>query len=182
MSNEGQNVWRVRLGRVGLAAAFATSGAMFASALGGIASIDVGAEAASKLQQQPSVVRTHDVRYDSRGNGLSDREVERISLEAWIEDLETVVDTLGIETFPLLGISQGAAEALRYAANHPADISHLILYGAYAQGRFRRGDREAEQADLKRLARSSGGGIAYRCSLLEHSLRRLPVCAARTRA
>ena len=38
---------------------------MFASALGGIASIDVGAEAASKLQQTP-VVQTHDVRYDSR--------------------------------------------------------------------------------------------------------------------
>jgi hypothetical protein len=67
VSDKGQNVWRARLGRLGLAAAFATSAAMFASALGGIASIDVGAEAASKLQQPP-VVRTHDVRYndDSR--------------------------------------------------------------------------------------------------------------------
>ena len=55
----------MRLGRLGLGAAFATSAAMFASALGGIASIDVGAEAASKLQQPP-VVQMHDVRYDSR--------------------------------------------------------------------------------------------------------------------
>jgi hypothetical protein len=65
VSNEGKSVWRLRLGRFGLAAAFATSAAMFASALGGIASIDVGAEAASRLQQTP-VVQTHDVKYDSR--------------------------------------------------------------------------------------------------------------------
>ena len=58
-------MWRRRLGRFGLLAAFATSAMMFASALGGIASIDVGAEAASKLRQTP-VVQTHDVRYDSR--------------------------------------------------------------------------------------------------------------------
>jgi hypothetical protein len=62
--HDGQSVWRARLGRVGLIAAFATSLAMFASALGGIASIDVGAEAASRLQQPP-VVQTHDVRYNS---------------------------------------------------------------------------------------------------------------------
>jgi hypothetical protein len=66
VSPEGHSVWRRRLGRIGLLGAFATSAAMFASALGGIASIDVGAEAASKLHQTP-VVQAHDVRYDSSG-------------------------------------------------------------------------------------------------------------------
>lgn len=93
------------------------------------------------------------VRYDSRGNGLSDRDVKRISLEAWIEDLETVVDTLGIETFPLLGISQGAAIALGYAARHPERVSRLVLYGGCARGLLKRNPTqkvvEKAQAMLK---------------------------------
>ena len=49
------------------------------------------------------------VRYDARGNGLSDWDVDEVSLEAWVRDLETVVDATGIERFPLLGVSQGCA-------------------------------------------------------------------------
>jgi class 3 adenylate cyclase len=37
------------------------------------------------------------VRYDARGNGLSDWDVDELSLEAWVSDLETVVDTIGID-------------------------------------------------------------------------------------
>ena len=93
------------------------------------------------------------VRYDSRGCGLSDRQVERISLEAWIEDLEAVVDTLGIERFPLLGISQGAAIAVGYAARHPERVSRLVLYGGCARGLLKRDPPQkvvdAAQAMLK---------------------------------
>jgi pimeloyl-ACP methyl ester carboxylesterase/DNA-binding CsgD family transcriptional regulator len=78
------------------------------------------------------------IRYDSRGSGLSDRDVERISMEAWIEDLEAVVMDFGIERFPLLGLSQGAAIAVNYAARHPDKVSHLILYGACARGLLKR--------------------------------------------
>jgi len=42
------------------------------------------------------------VRYDERGSGLSDWEADDLSFEAWVNDLETVVDTLGLERFPLL--------------------------------------------------------------------------------
>jgi hypothetical protein len=42
------------------------------------------------------------VRYDARGNGLSDWDVDELSLEAWVSDLETVVDTIGIERFRFL--------------------------------------------------------------------------------
>lgn len=78
------------------------------------------------------------IRYDSRGCGLSEREVERISMEAWIEDLEAVVSTLDIDRFPLFGMSQGAAIAIGYAARHPDRVSHLVLYGACARGLLKR--------------------------------------------
>lgn len=78
------------------------------------------------------------IRYDSRGCGLSEREVDRISLEAWIEDLEAVVSALDIERFPLFGMSQGAAIAIGYAARHPERVSHLVLYGGCARGLLKR--------------------------------------------
>jgi pimeloyl-ACP methyl ester carboxylesterase len=74
------------------------------------------------------------VRYDERGCGLSDWEVEDFSVETWVRDLETVVDTLGLERFPLLGLSQGGPVAITYAVRHPERVSHLILYGSYARG------------------------------------------------
>jgi pimeloyl-ACP methyl ester carboxylesterase/DNA-binding CsgD family transcriptional regulator len=74
------------------------------------------------------------VRYDERGCGLSDWDVQDFSLEAWVQDLETVVDTLGLERFPLLGVSQGAAVAIQYAVRHPERVSHLILYGSLSCG------------------------------------------------
>src|SRR5919202_1180936 len=43
------------------------------------------------------------VRYDERGNGLSDWNVEDLSFEAFVRDLESVVDALGLERFSLLG-------------------------------------------------------------------------------
>ena len=76
------------------------------------------------------------VRYDERGCGLSDRNVEDLSFESWVNDLEAVVDALGLKRFPLLGISQGGAVAIAYAARNPEKVSHLILYGAYGRGRM----------------------------------------------
>src|SRR5688500_15282292 len=74
------------------------------------------------------------IRYDERGNGLSDREVDDLSFEAWVADLESVVDARGLDRFPILGISQGGAVAVAYAVRHPERVSALILYGAYARG------------------------------------------------
>ncbi len=84
------------------------------------------------------------VRYDGRGCGLSDWEADEFSLSAWVQDLETVVDALEIERFPLLGLSRGAAIAVAYAVKHPERVSHLILYGGYARGRFKRADSPEE--------------------------------------
>ena len=74
------------------------------------------------------------IRYDERGNGLSDWTVEDFSLEAMVADLEAVVDAVGLERFPLLGLSQGCAVSIEYAARHPEKVSKLVLYGGYARG------------------------------------------------
>lgn len=87
------------------------------------------------------------VRYDIRGCGLSDRDPERLSLDAFVEDLETVVGAARLGRFTLLGISQGAAAAICYAVRHPDRVSHLVLYGGYARGRRARGLSEDERAE-----------------------------------
>jgi pimeloyl-ACP methyl ester carboxylesterase/DNA-binding CsgD family transcriptional regulator len=69
------------------------------------------------------------IRYDERGFGLSDWQVSDFSIEARRADLETVVESLGLERFALLGMSGGSAVAMAYAIAHPDRITRLILYG-----------------------------------------------------
>jgi pimeloyl-ACP methyl ester carboxylesterase/DNA-binding CsgD family transcriptional regulator len=86
------------------------------------------------------------LRYDERGCGLSDAAVGELSVNMWVGDLEAVVDAAGLERFALLGISQGAAIAVVYAARHPERVSDLVLYGGYARGRQVRGQAQQEEA------------------------------------
>jgi DNA-binding SARP family transcriptional activator/pimeloyl-ACP methyl ester carboxylesterase len=74
------------------------------------------------------------LRYDERGCGLSDWDTETFDVDAWVADLLSVVDAAGYDRFPLLGISQGAAVAIEFAAAHPDRVSALILYGSYIAG------------------------------------------------
>jgi pimeloyl-ACP methyl ester carboxylesterase len=85
------------------------------------------------------------IRYDARGNGLSDRTVDEISFDAFVSDLDTVVDAAGLTRFALLGISQGCAISIAYAVCHPERVSHLILYGGYALGSTKRARTAAEK-------------------------------------
>jgi DNA-binding winged helix-turn-helix (wHTH) protein/pimeloyl-ACP methyl ester carboxylesterase len=74
------------------------------------------------------------IRYDERGNGMSQRDVDHGSFDAWVHDLETVVEAAGLERFPLLGISRGGSIAIAYAVKHPERVTHLVLHGAFAAG------------------------------------------------
>ena len=89
------------------------------------------------------------IRYDERGSGLSDRTVDDLSFDAWVRDLETVVDTLGLERFPLLGISQGCAVAIAYATRHPERVTRLVLYGGYVQGSIARARTPEEREEMR---------------------------------
>ncbi|MBO9724871.1 MAG: alpha/beta fold hydrolase [Novosphingobium sp.] len=73
-------------------------------------------------------------RYDERGNGLSDWNVHDIGFEAFVDDLSSVVDAAGLETFDLFGVSQGCSVAIAYAVRNPDRVRKLVLYGGYALG------------------------------------------------
>ncbi len=90
------------------------------------------------------------IRADARGNGLSDWEVDEISFDLWVSDLETVIDAVGLPRFPLLGVSQGCAISIAYAVRHPERVSRLVLYGGFALGASKRSPAAREK--LKAMA------------------------------
>lgn len=99
------------------------------------------------------------IRYDERGCGLSDHDAD-FDFEAMVSDMETVVDALGLERFPVLGVSQGGAVGIAYAARHPERVSKLVLLNAYIVGRRARGDEEAvEDAELQSQMIRKGWGL-----------------------
>ncbi|CAN5303580.1 hypothetical protein BH10PSE17_BH10PSE17_15890 [soil metagenome] len=99
------------------------------------------------------------IRYDERGNGMSQTDDVDISFDAFVRDLEAVVDAAGVERFPLLGLSQGCAVAIEYAVRHPDRVSHLILWGGYASGWRVEGsdDLRAEREAIITLVRQGWG-------------------------
>lgn len=99
----------------------------------------------------------HFVRYDERGNGLSDWEVKDLSFSAFVTDLESVVEASGLDRFTLLGISQGAAVSIEYAIRHPERVKHLILFGGYAAG-WRIGASEAVTREREAVATLTATG------------------------
>ena len=71
-------------------------------------------------------------RFDERGHGLSDRDVEDFSLEARVGDLEAVVEHSRVDRFAVMAMSQGGPVAIRYVTAHPDRVTRVIFYGSYA--------------------------------------------------
>jgi pimeloyl-ACP methyl ester carboxylesterase/DNA-binding winged helix-turn-helix (wHTH) protein len=86
------------------------------------------------------------IRYDERGNGMSQRDVPHVSFDTWVRDLETVVDAAGLDRFSLLGISRGGAIAIAYTVKHPERVNKLVLYGAFPMGLYHYGSPEELEA------------------------------------
>jgi len=99
------------------------------------------------------------IRYDERGCGLSDWDAADVSFDAWVQDLEQVVDTAAPKRFALFGMSQGVPVAIAYAAKHPERVSHLILYGGLLRGALAQDDQERiERVNVLRQLLKIGWG------------------------
>lgn len=72
------------------------------------------------------------IRYDERGFGLSDWEVDDFCLDARVSDLAAVVDDLGLEQFALMAMSQGGPVAISYAVRNPERVTRMMFYNSYA--------------------------------------------------
>jgi pimeloyl-ACP methyl ester carboxylesterase/DNA-binding CsgD family transcriptional regulator len=97
------------------------------------------------------LTRSHTLIYfDERGSGLSDWNAEDVSFEAWVRDLEAVVEAAGLRRFPLFAMSQAGAVAVAYTARHPDKVIRLIVHGAYARGWLKR-DLTEEQIEEEKL-------------------------------
>lgn len=78
------------------------------------------------------------IRYDQRGNGLSQWSDVDLSFDCMVDDMTVVIETLGYEKIAILGMSQGASVAIAYASRFPDKVSHLVFNGGYARGRRQR--------------------------------------------
>jgi DNA-binding CsgD family transcriptional regulator/pimeloyl-ACP methyl ester carboxylesterase len=71
------------------------------------------------------------VLYDGRGMGSSDRRLDPLDLglEAHYRDLEAVLRAVGAPAVALLGYYHSVATALAYAADRPAAVTRMVLFG-----------------------------------------------------
>src|SRR5438874_1814759 len=72
--------------------------------------------------------RYHVLSLDVRGRGDSAWAKDGIySLQAYVNDLEGVVDALGLQRFTLIGTSMGGRIGMTYAGRHPERLERLII-------------------------------------------------------
>lgn len=70
--------------------------------------------------------------YDCRGQGQSDKPEQVYATPLHTADLAALLDALAVPRAHIVGLSNGGAAALGYAALHPDRVSALVVSGAYA--------------------------------------------------
>jgi pimeloyl-ACP methyl ester carboxylesterase/predicted glycosyltransferase len=101
------------------------------------------------------------VTMDARGNGRSDRPAhpEAYNFEHYFADFVAVLDAAGADRLALVGISAAAMTVLRFAAEQPARVSHVIVAGGFAETRL--DDDQALQAFHSHAARMRSDWPGY---------------------
>jgi class 3 adenylate cyclase len=86
--------------------------------------------------------------FDRRGTGLSDPVDGLPSLDLQMDDLDAVLDAVGVERVALIGAVEAGLCAM-YAATHPDRVSALVLINVAGSGDVTLGDeRRAQILDL----------------------------------
>ncbi len=95
------------------------------------------------------------IAYDHRGIGRSDPAGEPFSIPDLADDAAALLDTLGIESAHVLGISMGGMVAQELALRHPGRIRTLALGCTYCGGA---GASLTDEATVSRLAQAMMSG------------------------
>ncbi|HEX6400462.1 MAG TPA: adenylate/guanylate cyclase domain-containing protein [Actinomycetota bacterium] len=106
--------------------------------------------------------------FDKRGTGMSDRPPDQPAalLEDRINDIASLMDTVGSDRAAIMGLSETGKVALLFAATYPERTRAVIAYGSFAGG----GDDEPtypwapdpDQAEwLEELERTWGRGALF---------------------
>jgi pimeloyl-ACP methyl ester carboxylesterase/DNA-binding CsgD family transcriptional regulator len=98
------------------------------------------------------------IRYDARGCGLSDRDVDDLSFDRHLEDLEAVVAAIGLDSFDLFGMAGGGAIAVSYAARHPRHVTSIVIHGCYARAKLVRAANEEQRKEATTQIEAVGIG------------------------
>jgi class 3 adenylate cyclase len=97
------------------------------------------------------------VTFDKRGQGLSDRMTGAPSLEQRMDDVRSIMDTIGSQRAVLVGFSEGCPMSALFAATYPERVSHLILFGGFARAADRMPE-EMWQVRVEHLIKHWGAG------------------------
>jgi len=78
------------------------------------------------------------VTMDGRGNGRSDRPAARAAytLDEYYADFAAVLDAVPVERVALVAISAATMTAVRFAAERPEQVSHLVIAGGFIESRL----------------------------------------------
>jgi class 3 adenylate cyclase len=100
-------------------------------------------------------------RFDKRGTGLSDRELNVPTFEERMDDIRAVMDAAQFNDAVLMGMSEGVPMSILFAASYPSRTRGLILYGGEAKGTWSPDypwapTKEEWEASLERAERTWG--------------------------
>ena len=100
------------------------------------------------------------VTYDQRGVGRSSSpaaDASSYTLEKYVEDLDAIRESLGVESVHLFGHSWGGIVALRYASLYPEKVRSIVLMGSGPPTREQ--TLQCQQAIVQRIIELSQQGI-----------------------
>ena len=110
------------------------------------------------------------IRLDTRGYGLSERNVHDHSIDAVVDDVQAVVDAAGIERFALLAWLGGTPFAVTLATRMPQRVSHLVLHAAYLRGWLKRGVGAQERDVVDALVKQVESGWDIADPIVRHAI------------
>jgi pimeloyl-ACP methyl ester carboxylesterase/DNA-binding CsgD family transcriptional regulator len=110
------------------------------------------------------------VRLDTRGFGLSDRDVTDHSIDAVVADVHAVAEALGLERFALLAWLGGTPFAITYANRHPGSVTRLVLHAAYLRGWLKRDVAAREREAVDALVKQVESGWDMEDPIVRHAM------------